>query len=129
MQFEFRIQERAALGAQYMDTVVPGWYRKNRIDIFSLDMSDERRCILGQTHGSFSRGKEQIFLTNEDAEQFGFLVLDETTNSIFVYEMLRLAWIDEIHKRRTADRFKRQRSDRWSLASLLPGRILRPVLF
>jgi hypothetical protein len=40
------IQKRVTAGAALLDEKMPGWYKK--IDLDSLELSDERHCVLGQ---------------------------------------------------------------------------------
>lgn len=41
-----------ANGVAFLDARVPGWH--NRIDLKTFDITDGRRCVLGQVYGDFT---------------------------------------------------------------------------
>lgn len=43
-------EERVHDGASYLDTKIPDWH--DQIDVTSLDMADECKCVLGQLAGN-----------------------------------------------------------------------------
>jgi hypothetical protein len=59
------LQQRAATGASWLDSIRPGWFR--RIDLRTLDISSDDCCIVGQLFGSFNR-----CVLSVDAGNFGF---------------------------------------------------------
>ncbi len=44
--------KRVDLGARYLDQTEPDW--AERIDLYQIDISDDRQCIKGQLYGSYS---------------------------------------------------------------------------
>lgn len=46
-----QLEEYVKRGAEFLDEMVPGWYRK--INLRKLDISDQERCICGQLEYKF----------------------------------------------------------------------------
>lgn len=84
-------KERVELGANLMDTKVPGWFKG--IDFKRLHISDGNHCILSQTLGNFWRGCETLGIKSGDAVNFGL-------DCIFSEEhLLTTHWKEEVNKR------------------------------
>lgn len=87
-----------------MDTKVPGWV--DGVDLDSLDLSSNYKCVLGQTTGSFTAGMIRVFgfmgARGSVAVEHGF---DADKSQSFSdidreYEALTAAWREEIAERR-----------------------------
>jgi len=63
--------EKAFAGAEFLDSVRPGWERE--IDHDVLNIGDPSCCMLGQLYASFKKGLKKLDLNNEDAVEMGFL--------------------------------------------------------
>ena len=103
--------ERAARGADYLDEVDPGWYR--RVDAGTMELAHAACCVLGQLHGDFRAGLSRSRLlsmgsaprANLSPVHFGFLceqgvgvALQEAD-----YENLNRAWQGEVWRRQDLD--------------------------
>jgi hypothetical protein len=53
---ELTIPERVAAGAAWLDAAMPNWIDK--VDLDTLDVGSDCRCILGQTFGHYQRSPE-----------------------------------------------------------------------
>lgn len=89
--------ERVNNGAAWLDQIRPYWWKK--IDIFTLDMSSNRNCVIGQMFGAFDEvGHVQAWIPN-----YGFKsshtcsTFEETKKD---YQGLTLEWKREILRRR-----------------------------
>lgn len=69
------IQARASIihvqhGTEFLNENLPGWYQ--RINLDSLGILDEKKCILGQLFGSYGEGRDALGLNLSDAIAYGF---------------------------------------------------------
>lgn len=85
-------------GARLLDFKCPGWFQKiNRV---TLDMADNKKCILGQVYGDYTQGALQVGLeTPRSRFEHGFAVPGIITGE--VVECKR-AWSCAIEARLTA---------------------------
>lgn len=106
-----RARERVQRGADYLDDVDPGWYR--RVDAETLELGDGRHCILGQLHGEFRLGLGRSHLiTMSSAPRaslspvaYGFKCVEGVSEEwqAYDYELLDEAWKDAVRTRQAAD--------------------------
>lgn len=90
---------RAAAGAEYLDGQVPGWAK--RIELATLDLSSECRCVLGQQHaGGYSGMRDALGLDGFGTVQLGFST--DTGSAWEDWAELDAAWAREIVRRREA---------------------------
>lgn len=111
-----------ASGAAWMDEHCPDWLQM--IDLDMLDLSQGDRCVLGQTAHCLTKGKVESNRTGSYDDTLEYVVpLDEdvdggwSRNHGFIigyggnpddeeltarWEMLTIAWKEEIRKRREA---------------------------
>lgn len=58
-------------GVYLLDSSIgPLW--RTYIDAEKLDISDMRRCVLGQLYGEYGRGLYQLGMTPGDGRKYGF---------------------------------------------------------
>lgn len=100
---------RAAIGAAWMDEVCSDWFA--RIDTEALELADSDLCVWGQTAPclvpdeyepnltGFSRVAEHRDLKAGWIEKHGF---DAPNGSATEYEMLTIAWREQIRARLAA---------------------------
>lgn len=94
-------------GAQFLDRIEPGWFKKIEIDIF--DISDGCNCILGQIHGDYIDGLIETGIYKDKEEWLNTynmnrecdLGFDSEDMGVFSLNELDLAWIHEIQLRLT----------------------------
>mgnify|MGYP001564744249 FL=1 len=91
-------------GAEVLDRVYPGWWRK--IDLDRLDMKDCSDCLLGQLYGDYRSGLVKIGLPERpiwESIEWGFdadvITLVEDPN----FSILRNAWVREISSRKAGE--------------------------
>lgn len=101
---------RAEAGAGFLDERTPGWDRQIDLDTLALHSND--RCLLGQLYDSYHRGLKELAISNSEAEDFGFYVeghdiyaMVENTSLprhplTVSYEELTDAWKDLLNSRR-----------------------------
>lgn len=91
--------ERAAAGADVLDSMYPDWYCKVELD--TLSMSSCTRCILGQLWGSYDQGLEHVYKYLRKIEgipsAFGF---DAAHANPVHWGLLNHAWGKEVQARR-----------------------------
>lgn len=95
--------DSAKAGAQFLDTMFPGWC--DYISIEKLNLSDAETCILGQLYGEYSNGLYELELEMWDAEELGFdlpssnFEYDKGNDIPSGYYNLTQSWIREIEDR------------------------------
>jgi hypothetical protein len=84
------IKESVARGADLLDDTTPGW--RERINTYTLLMSNPGWCVLGQLFGSFFTGTATLGIGGEQAAYYGF---DFLTEEMYVgaYDELQEAWL------------------------------------
>ena len=112
-------RERAARGADYLDTVDPDW--SLRIAPETLTLDDGTCCVLGQLHGEFRMGLSRAGLFNMGSAPrsslspvaYGFhaVLFGDDELQARDYAFLDAAWRDEIRKRRPPKGADRVRTD------------------
>lgn len=103
------LRPRVEKGAAYLDEYHPGWV--NAIDIWSLHMSDCRRCIGGQLMEDYHYLHEEIRNNTGmcgaelgfDVTEAGSICLEkpEPPTGTSEYMVLEELWLDQIEARRT----------------------------
>lgn len=95
--------ERAARGAALLDEVNPGWH--GRINLETLDVKYDTRCVLTQLYGNYGEGLGRLDLDLAVSRaSYGFTILaddatlDERENVL--WPALTRAWQDEVLRRR-----------------------------
>ena len=91
------VYKRAAKGAELLDNLNPGWFKK--IKIHELYMSNCGHCVLGQLYGSYWDGLISIELESDayvNIEEYGF---KESYRSNYGYEELDKEWKIQIQER------------------------------
>lgn len=68
----FFLADRAHLGAEYLDTVRPGWAQE--IDLDVLDMYTSDHCVLGQLYFDYTTATKSLGLSFEQIRDFGFYI-------------------------------------------------------
>lgn len=91
--------EAVHAGAELLDRLDPEWYRY--VDERCLDITTERRCILGQRYGTFELGCAVMNLNMEGAIAHGFATDPDQTD--YDARMLEETWGLEIRARRALD--------------------------
>lgn len=107
---------RVKAGAEFLDSMEPGWYSRINVDDFSITNTES--CILGQVFNGFHDGERRVAVyegveTNEDfnyvpsrkwLDDHGF---DLTINEYLDENMdnhvkwIELRWTQEIDKRKS----------------------------
>ncbi len=102
---------RVRRGAEYLDEVDAGWYR--RVDADTLELSNGQSCVLGQLHGEFRMGLSRARLldfssaprANQSPVDFGFQCVGGVDGMLqeqdYVY--LNRAWQAVIRERQADD--------------------------
>lgn len=108
---EEKVRERVQRGAEYLDEVDPGWYR--RIDAETLELEDGRHCVLGQLHGEFQLGLGRSdVLTLSSAPRaslspvtYGFKCVEGVSEEWQArdYELLTQRWRGAVRERQQGD--------------------------
>jgi hypothetical protein len=78
--------------AAVLDRVGPGW--RDRIDPATLDLTSNRRCVLGQLYGHYRRGL--VSLRDELVDAAGW-------TAFFDGPGIRTAWLRELYAVRDED--------------------------
>jgi hypothetical protein len=111
------VLERVERGATWLDTLCPGW--ANGINLQELDLRSPKVCVLGQTDRcilgpregdddwtteGYWRVMRHFGASNAWSAKNGFAIdpdeiFDRDQQGI-AYEMLQIAWIEQIKKRR-----------------------------
>jgi hypothetical protein len=101
------IDERVAAGATWLDANRPGWWQ--RINLDTLDLGDECKCILGQEHGDYFRaplcGDIDDDQRDRVAAEMGMFSMAEVEGhpNGGEYSALTAAWRTLIQARRNAE--------------------------
>lgn len=82
-------------GKAWLDKIYPNWWRKINLDF--LDMSDSRRCILGQLYGDYTHAWNK-YRDEIDFDDYGFSV-SALEDKYEMYAELEWLWIQEVEKR------------------------------
>ena len=88
-------RNRAAAGAEFLDTKIPGWDMK--IDPGRLKIGHGEACALGQLFGNFENGQKALGLSDAIAQQYGFFARNRRRDS---YRALDAAWQRLLAERR-----------------------------
>jgi len=88
--------ERAKRGAELLDRVAPGWFKK--IDTSTLNMGDCWLCVLGQVYGGYVEGLWEIDKLNSVYHGFSLFSTDEP-----LWDDLKAAWLPEITERQASN--------------------------
>ena len=67
-------RNRVQRGITYLNGHLPDW--ADRIEADTLDLEDDRACVLGQVLGSFYTACANLELSDFEAQNMGFVVLD-----------------------------------------------------
>jgi len=86
------LERRAARGAAFMDREQPGW--ENHINLATLDIGDNKFCILGQCCGEYNEGIQRLCLAYRPQMQYGLGFI--AGGKCYQYPELTEAWIREI---------------------------------
>jgi hypothetical protein len=89
-------RKAAQKGAEYLDRVRPGWYKK--INLGNLSIASGTYCILGQLMGEYDTGMRFLNLNVVDSIEMGFHI-GLFGGGVTSFEGLNHAWLDEIEAR------------------------------
>lgn len=112
-----KARKRAIRGAKMLDKKMPGWHKFPGIDIDTLDMSSNWRCVIGQLFpkDGYIWGIEKLsglngYYSCDEFDKFvkrhGFDASAKAYGSEFremYFDVLQRVWTDEILNRRAAD--------------------------
>lgn len=98
-------EKEVSKGAAWLDQVEPGWHK--RVNIKELDLSICKDCCLGQILGvnaSYALNGDDDFAIQRGFNIQNKLFQDDKKH----YRLLNSAWIQEILRRRNADRMVKE---------------------
>jgi hypothetical protein len=90
---------RAAAGATYLDSQIPGW--AGQIDLATLALHDACDCVLGQLGDNYQDMRDDFHLSQDAAVELGF-TLGTSDDRWKGWAGLDAAWAREIVTRREA---------------------------
>jgi len=65
------IKQRVEAGAEFLDFIYGDEWR-GKINLEELDISNSKRCVLGQTDSDYAEHAEELGLDSDDCFDFGF---------------------------------------------------------
>lgn len=87
-------KQKILRGAKLLDKTEPGW--RERIDLSTLDLSDDKFCVLGQLHGSYWDSYLYMKYDTDYIETCGFTV--SGNDSLEKWARLTAEWKETLHK-------------------------------
>lgn len=96
-------------GARWLDKVCPGWFRRNKVTLNTLDESWSERCLLRQVFGpGYPSAIRDLGMNFSRSERYGFMLPQDRFNALVVtFSERRLAnekltnlWKEQIRLRR-----------------------------
>ena len=88
------LQGRVRNGAAVLDLTKPNW--REDINLTTLDLNNEHRCVLGQTYGSYTTGAKVLGFqpygdTENTAVDWGFMPEEDDDDDS---SSLTAAWVE-----------------------------------